>query len=385
MKATLLLTWRYLCFHRAKTVIMVAALSLTLFLPMALQLMIGYYERDLAVRAESTPMLIGATGNRYDLVLKSLYFSAETPRPVSMAVTEDVRTSELADALPIHSRFTAGGHPLVGTTVDYFRFRDLRAASGSLPLRLGDCVLGAEVAADLGLGPGDRLLSDQSSLYDLAAIYPLRMQVTGVLAATGSPDDHAVFADIKTTWIIEGIGHGHDELGGGDVLSAEPGKVVANASVREFSEITEANLESFHFHGTPADFPVTAIIALPHSTKSGTMLKARYHVREGEQLLEPAAVIGELMSIVFRIKRFFDANIALVSLSTALFLALVIMLSMRLRRAEMTTMFRLGCARRTILRLQVAEIAIIVAISMVVAGSLAGVLRLAAPRLVILL
>jgi putative ABC transport system permease protein len=385
MKGVLLLTWRYLSYHRAKTSIMVAALTITLFLPMALHVAIGYYENDLAARAESTPLLIGATGNRYDLVLKSLYFSAETPAPVSMAILQDVRESGFADPIPLHIRFTASDKPLVGTSIDYFHFRQLRAQAGTLPLQLGDCVLGAQAAAELGLAPGDRLLSDQSSLYDIASIYPLRMQVTGVLAPSGTPDDHAIFADIKTTWIIEGIGHGHNDLAAGQILESQPGRVVGNAAVHEYSEITAANLDSFHFHGAPEHFPVTAVLALPHSAKASTMLRARYHVRAGEQLLVPSAVISELMRIVFRIKRFFDANFALVSLSTVLFLALVILLSLRLRQREMATMFRIGCARLTVLRLQAAETLIILLVSASLALGLAGILRLAAPRLVMLL
>ena len=237
MKGVLLLTWRYLSYHRAKTSIMVAALTITLFLPMALHVAVGYYENDLAARAESTPLLIGATGNRYDLVLKSLYFSAETPAPVSMAILQDVRESGFADPIPLHIRFTASDKPLVGTSIDYFHFRQLRAQAGTLPLQLGDCVLGAQAAAELGLAPGDRLLSDQSSLYDIASIYPLRMQVTGVLAPSGTPDDHAIFADIKTTWIIEGIGHGHNDLAAGQILESQPGRVVGNAAVQNITSV----------------------------------------------------------------------------------------------------------------------------------------------------
>ncbi|MFT5129755.1 MAG: putative ABC transport system permease protein [Rhodothermales bacterium] len=385
MKGTLLLTWRYLAHHRAKTTIMLAALTITFFLPMALHVAIGHYESELSARAKSTPLLIGATGNRYDLVLKSLYFSAETPASISMAVVDDIRSSSLADPIPLHIRFTASGKPLIGTSIDYFDFRNLRPASGSLPLLLGDCVLGAEVAADLGLVPGDRLLSDQSSLYNIASIYPLRMHVAGILAASGTPDDHAIFADIKTTWIIEGTGHGHNELEGNEILQAQPGKIVGSAAVREYSEISSDNLGSFHFHGPPESYPVTAAIALPYSQKAATILKARYHMREREQLLEPAIVIRELMGIVFRVKRFFDANFALVSLSTLLFLTLIILLSLRLRQREMATMFRIGCSHLTVFRLQAAEIAIILLLSLALAAGLAAILRLLAPRLVLLL
>ena len=49
-------------------------------------------------------------------------------------------------------------------------------------------------------------------MYDLSAEYPLKMRVTGILAPTGTPDDLAVFTDVKTAWVIDGIGHGHDDL-----------------------------------------------------------------------------------------------------------------------------------------------------------------------------
>jgi putative ABC transport system permease protein len=33
-----------------------------------------------------------------------------------------------------------------------------------------------------------------------------------VLERAHTPDDLAVFVDIKTAWVIEGIGHGHQDL-----------------------------------------------------------------------------------------------------------------------------------------------------------------------------
>ena len=40
--------------------------------------------------------------------------------------------------------------------------------------------------------------------------------MVGILAPTSTPDDEAVFVDIKTAWVISGIGHGHE-----DVVTAE--------------------------------------------------------------------------------------------------------------------------------------------------------------------
>ena len=63
------------------------------------------------------------------------------------------------------------------------------------------------------------------------------------------------------------------------------------------------------------------------------------------QLLVPKQVVAETLDLVFRVKRFFDAQALLVGVATTLLLALVVLLSLRLRRGEMETMFKIGCAQ----------------------------------------
>ena len=92
-------------------------------------------------------------------------------------------------------RQRARGFPIVGTTLDYFAFRQLQIRHGTTLIRLGDCVLGAGVARKLGLEPGDRLLSDPENVFDIAGAYPLNMRVVGVLDDSHAPDDNAVFVD----------------------------------------------------------------------------------------------------------------------------------------------------------------------------------------------
>jgi len=386
MRGILLLTWRYVAFNKIKSAIMIVCLTITLFLPIAAHVMISHYQSDLMARAKSTPLVVGAKGNRYDLVLKSLYFTAENPESVTMAEVNAVTESGRAAAIPLHICFTAKGKPIVGTTLDYFEFRGLVVAKGTLPLQLGDTVLGHAVAAKWKLGVGDTILTDQTSLYDIGAVYPLRMHITGVLAPNGSPDDSAVFVDIKTAWIIEGIGHGHTDLTKTKdrtiILQRKENEVVGNAAMLEYTEITPNNIAGFHFHGDMVDFPVTSVIVLPDSAKSATVLKGRYNISPTEQMLVPVRVIEELMGIVFQVKRFFDANFALICLATLLFVVLVVMLSLRIRRREMETMFRIGCSRSTVVRLQVMELCIVLLISLAIAGALSGLLLWYAPQLI---
>ena len=163
------ITWRYITYHRVKSLLLLLALALVLFLPVAAAALVSYYENDLSRRADSTPLVVGAKGDRFDLVLKSLYFSGDVPESVSYADFEALDAEGRGLAIPMHLGFTARGHQLVATTPDYHEFRGLRPASGTLPLLIGDAVLGHEAATMLGLGVGDTLPTDQVNLYDLSA------------------------------------------------------------------------------------------------------------------------------------------------------------------------------------------------------------------------
>ena len=68
------LTWRYLCFHRARSLILLVCLALAFLLPVYLHLLIRAYESSLTQRAENTPLVLGPRGNEFELVLRSLYF-----------------------------------------------------------------------------------------------------------------------------------------------------------------------------------------------------------------------------------------------------------------------------------------------------------------------
>ncbi|MGY8686468.1 MAG: hypothetical protein ACKVHP_01820, partial [Verrucomicrobiales bacterium] len=210
MKGFFRLTWRYLCFHRMRTVILVICLSLTFILPVYLHFLIRAYESSLTERARETPLVIGPRGNPFELVLRTLYFT-DTGKDVtrfSLADQHSVESHQRGMVIPMHLGYTASDAPVIGTSLEYFAHRKLTPIKGTLPLVLGDAILGHKVAESLQLGPGDSLLTDQTSLYNIAAEQPLRLHVTGVFPKQDSLDDRAIFVDIKTAWVIAGIGHG---------------------------------------------------------------------------------------------------------------------------------------------------------------------------------
>ena len=373
MSGSFYLAARYLLHHRGRSLLVVACLVLVAGLPLALDRILTESERQLTARADATPMLLGSRGSALDLVMGAVYFGGQAPTPLSMAELEAVEDTGLAYAVPLHTGFEARGAPIVGTSLDYFDFRGLEIADGHALTTLGEAVIGAGVARRFELGPGDTLVSSPESPFDLAGVYPLKMNVTGVLAPSGSADDLAVFVDVKTAWVIQGLGHGHQDLATVDdpslVVSRDDDRVVASAKVVEYQEITAANRDSFHFHGVPSAYPVTAALLVPVDERAGTLLLGRFVGHdEPFQLVRPRAVVGDLLDTIFRIKEILDGAVAVVSVSAVLALALVFSLSFRLREQELRTNFELGASRGTTARLLAAELILLGATSALIVG-----------------
>lgn len=371
MRDVLLLSLRHAMHHRARSAILVLCLAVVAFLPAVLEVLASRYERSLSARAQSTPLVLGSRGNRFDLTLSALYFRAADIDPVAYREFVALAREDLGLAIPMNLRSSAQNAPIVATIPEYFDVRGLRVERGTLPLRLGDCVLGWNVARSLGIEPGGHVFSDQRDAFDIARAPALKMRVTGVLARGGTPDDDAIFTDIRSAWMLEGAMHGHAEASGVDqrlVYGEVEGNVVLNSAIRELNEITPENASTFHMHGDEGEMPLSAVLLFPRDEKAGTIAKARINASPTLQMLVPASVINDLMGFVLRIKSFLDAvSIALAS-CVALMTILVLLLTMRLRASEMRTLNRIGCGRLTVLWLYAGELALIALASLILAS-----------------
>ena len=124
------IAWKYVGYNRVKTAVLISCITLISFLPMALQLLLSESERQLMSRAVNTHLIIGAKGSSLDLVMNTLYFDDEVPESISMQASERIDATDLALPIPVYVRFHARGNPIVGTTLDYFDFRNLSIAEG---------------------------------------------------------------------------------------------------------------------------------------------------------------------------------------------------------------------------------------------------------------
>jgi putative ABC transport system permease protein len=358
------IAWRYVVFHKMRSFVLIGILALCTFLPTTLNLLMRAAELQMTARAEDTALVVGAKGSDLDLVMNALYFHRATSDTVPYAEADKLDASGLGYAIPIYAKFKARGFAIVGTSLDYFDYRKLKLAQGRWFGVLGEAVVGAKAAKTLGVQVGSSVLSTPEALFDIAGVYPLKMQVVGVLEARGTADDNSIFVDVRTTWVIEGLGHGHQDLldlaDDTVILKREAGKIIANAKLMTYAEITPENVEAFHFHGAESKFPLSAILFAPAHTRGETILRGRY---EGADLLvqavKPSTVIKGLMGEIFQIKKLLDGILVMVGAAVCLALFLIFTLSAQLRKQEMEVNRRIGASRFFGISLVAAEIAIL--------------------------
>ncbi len=378
MKQSLYIAFKYLLFHKLRTLILIASIGIIIFLPNGLQKLIEESESQMMARADSTPLVIGIKGTSTDLVINSLYFRQEKIENMTMKTNDELNETGLGYSIPLLSTFKARGYSIAGTNLDYFDFRNLKIMKGRKFSFVGECVIGSRVADKLDIMVGDSLISSPENYFDFAGVYPLKMDVVGVLQETNTPDDYTIFTDLKTNWIIMGLGHGHQDLSKtldqSVILNKDSSNVTANAKLFMYNEITKQNLESFHFHGKTENYPITSIIFVPKDIKSGTILRGKFEAREMlNQIVVPSKVVETLLQSIFRIKQIFNTVFILVGFATLLILGLIVALSLRLRKDEIHTMFTIGSSKAKIFEILGLELLILVVSSVLFALTLYSV------------
>ena len=380
LRHALYLALRYLASSPGRSAVLVLGSAVALFLPLFTGLAAERIEGSLLARAESSPVVIGVKGDEFDLTMSALYFHGQVRENVPFSSADPIRAAGYGLAVPLYVQHTIGGSPLVGTTLDYFDARGLELWDGRRPAVLGEVVAGATVAEAFQLQVDDSVRSDLSNLYNIAGAYPILLQVVGVLEPTGGPDDEAFFTDVKTTWVLDGYLHGHEEVTVANSLNGEAAgeNLEATAAIFMISEITEANRATFHFHGDLGHLPVTSVLVFPDDQRDHDLLLGDYALHETQHAIRPVSVVREILGIVLRVRDALAATFSAVAVSTLAFFGLVLSLSLRLRSSELTLMRRIGCSRGTIATMVGAEVVLVVLAAGLVAaaGTFAGLAML---------
>ena len=339
--AMIKLAFKRLLFSRVSSLVTLITLMVTVVVFLLLNSSLKDYGDRLTVRTDNDLLIAGSRGSGVDLIMKSLYFRDSEQSTVKNIYLEAVR--EHADAAPLFIQYRAKGFPVCSTSTEYFKLRELEVEHGSMFTKLGDCLLGADVAQELKLKVGDSLISDPDNVFNPAGSIPVKLIIKGVLRKTSTPDDKAVFTSLKTGWTIHGLGHAHPEEQEGPDLKAS------------FLEITDETMKTFHFHGNIDEYPLTAILLRPKSDKDRAFLFGKSSISPDLAVLNPKEGLKGFLDMLFHLDKLFLIILILVVLVISLLILLVLFFNLRLRQKEKKLFDDLGFEKAFFSRLVAAE------------------------------
>lgn len=362
MSNALFLAMRYLSKHRLRSLIVVFGLGIVLFLPLFSYGLSQLLSDTLLQRGRSSPILIGHKGNEFDLTMNALYFRAEVKDSVPMQLADDVHRAAYGVAVPLYIKHSAGGAPLVGTSLEYFGKRELGFREGRSFAVLGEIVVGSELAESHGFSVGDSIRSDAQNLYNIAGSYPMMLTVVGTLEPSNTPDDRAIFTDVKTIWTLDGHFHGHEAVTAEnsiDPADSEDENLEATAAIFMFQDFDPEKVQGFHIHGDMAALPLSSILVFPDTQKHHDQLLGDYASSNQYQSVRPIEVVQTILGIVLRLQEALTMYFGVILIATTALLFLIFQLSFRLRKGEFHLMERMGGSRFTIRQMVLAELGVL--------------------------
>lgn len=373
LRNPLYLAWRALRASPGRAGALTLGVAVAAFLPLFTWLAGDLAQLRLMQRAESTPVVVGAPGSAFDLTLASLYFRGQVFSTIQASQRSALQSVGGLVAVPLHLGHRAGGAPVVGTSPEYLEHRGLSLARGRPAALLGELIAGAQVADALGLQPGDLLRAELDNPYDVAGATPLQLKVVGVLRSSGTPDDGALFVDVRTTWALDGALHGHQEVEEPDALGRDERNLQASPELFINSEVQGDDWDDFHLHGHEGLQPLSAVLVFPGNAKAHDLVLAQVDQEPTLQAARPVQVVGRVLDVLLRIQEGLMAYFAVVLLATLGMLVAVTSLSMRLRRSELELLRRMGSSPGVIPLMLGAELLWVLGVALTCAVGLSAI------------
>ena len=367
MKALLQIAARSAFNRRGTLALVVFSIALATALLLGLERLRTDIRSSFSLAVSGTDLVVGARTGPVQLMLYAVFRVGGATNNVKVQSLRDVAAHRaVAWVVPLSLGDSHRGHPVLGTTPDYFkRFaygdkQPLALAQGS-PFAgtldgLYEAVLGAEVAQSLGYTLGQRItLTHGMQAGALAAVHGDKpFTVVGVLARTGTPVDRTLHVSLQA---IEAI---HLDWAGGAPLPAAAGVRIAPEFARKF------DLEPKQ---------VTAALVGLKSRAAVFVVQRFVNQYEAEPLLAvlPGVALDELWQAVGLGERALLAISGLVALVSLASLVAVVLAGLNERRRELAVLRAVGAGPRQVLLLLAAEGGLVT-----LCGALLGALAAAA-------
>lgn len=307
----------------------------------------GTGNMHLLISADSSPMVS---------VLNGVFYANPPARPIDWTKYGALaRSAPWEFFIPVQQGDSYSGCPVLASTPEFFsKFvpndnEPWTFVEGRPFDKAFEVVIGSTVAKSSGLKLNDSIylthgIASSRQLGPADAASPhihtdFKYTVVGILAPTGSAHDRALFTDLDSTWII----HSHDRRK----------REAPETQTTSADDLTDADRKITGIFTRLATRPGSNVTAILPATA------ARLRADPSITVADPGAEIKRLFSIVSNIDKVFLAMAVVVIFSSGISITLALYNSMEQRRRQIAVLRVLGSSRGRILRLVLAESALL--------------------------
>lgn len=291
-------------------------------------------------------LLVSADSSPLTSVLNAVFYARAPARALPLARATALAENPMVQwALPVAQGDSYKGFPTLAVSREFFaRFEPVagepfKLAAGRMPGADFDVILGSDSAAGTGLKIGDKVVvthgisSEGGHAHDE---HPYT--VAGILQPTGTAHDRAVFVSLVSTWIM----HADDFRR----KNADAERATAE-NLREGEKL----ITGIYVRGkgrAGSDTPATLPVLFNQLRSDATLTVA-----------SPGQQIDQLFTIVGSIDKLFIAIAAVVLLSSAVTIMLVMHNTMEMRKRQIAVLRVLGASRGRVFTLVLTESALL--------------------------
>ena len=382
----LLVASRSLRYRLSGVLLTIASVALSVFVLLGVEHVRQEARTGFASTVSGVDLIVGARTGEINLLLLSIFRIGTATANVSWESVEQLEQQKnVVWTVPISLGDSHRSFRVIGTTEAFFT-RYKYGAKQSIMFQQGqsfeavaEVVLGARVATELGYQLGDSLvLSHGMADTSFSHHDQLPFSVSGILAATGTPIDNALFVGLEAIEAMHSDGESedhrghndHDEHDGHDEHEEhEDHDAHEDHDGHEDHDAHEAHDEHHAGHDHPPIGTVTAVLVGLNSPITTLQVKRWVDEFADEALLAilPGVALTQLWELVGNVEAILLGISILILVSSLLGLNAMLLASMRERRREIEVLRSIGAPSSFIVSLLMIESLLIVSVGVVLA------------------
>ena len=397
----LLVASRSLRYRLSGVLLTIASVALSVFVLLGVEHVRQEARTGFASTVSGVDLIVGARTGEINLLLLSIFRIGTATANVSWESVEQLEQQKnIVWTVPISLGDSHRSFRVIGTTEAFFT-RYKYGAKQSITFQQGqsfeavaEVVLGARVATELGYQLGDSLvLSHGMADISFSDHDQLPFSVSGILAATGTPIDNALFVGLEAIEAMHSDGESEDHRGHNDHddhddhdehdehdehddhdghdehEEHEDHDAHEDHDGHEDHDAHEAHDEHHAGHDHPPIGTVTAVLVGLNSPITTLQVKRWVDEFADEALLAilPGVALTQLWELVGNVEAILLGISILILVSSLLGLNAMLLASMRERRREIEVLRSIGAPSSFIVSLLMIESLLIVSVGVVLA------------------